>query len=97
VIADEAMIVPPQLRVKANTGKPAASSSLPQHPPRQDRPKTPTAGGEIRQGENVQLDSDRMRWPVAPAREPQLKVIVYVVDDAVARVRGHRARAVGPG
>ena len=34
----------------------------------------------------VQLEADRKWWPVAPARQPRLKGIVYVVGGTVARI-----------
>ncbi|MET7996821.1 recombinase family protein [Amycolatopsis sp. NPDC005232] len=44
--------------------------------------------GETGAGEKVQLEADRKWFPIAPARWPRLKAIVYVVDGAVARIRG---------
>ena len=35
----------------------------------------------------VELEADRKWWPVAPARQPRLKGIVYVVNGTVARIR----------
>jgi hypothetical protein len=43
--------------------------------------------GETGQSERVQLEADRKWWPVAPARQPRLKGIVYVVNGTVARIR----------
>ena len=43
--------------------------------------------GETGQSEKVQLEADRKWWPVASARQPRLKGIVYVVDGTVARIR----------
>jgi DNA invertase Pin-like site-specific DNA recombinase len=43
--------------------------------------------GETGQTEAVQMEADRKWWPVAPARQPRLKGIVYVVDGTVARIR----------
>lgn len=43
--------------------------------------------GETGQSERVQLEADRKWWPVAPARQPRLKGIVYVVNGIVARIR----------
>ena len=43
--------------------------------------------GETGQSEKVQLEADRKWWPVAPARQPRLKAIVYVVNGTVARIR----------
>ena len=36
----------------------------------------------------MQLDADRKYWPIAVAKKPHLKSIVYVVDGVVARIRG---------
>lgn len=43
--------------------------------------------GETGQSEKVQMEADRKWWPVAPARQPRLKGIVYVVNGTVARIR----------
>ena len=43
--------------------------------------------GETGQDERVQLEADRKWWNVAPAREPHLKGMVYVVDGTIARIR----------
>lgn len=43
--------------------------------------------GETGQSETVQMEADRKWWPVAPARQPRLKGIVYVVNGTVARIR----------
>lgn len=43
--------------------------------------------GETGASEKVQLEADRKWYPIAPARRPRLKAIVYVVDGVVARVR----------
>jgi hypothetical protein len=57
---------------------------------RNPKPKTDPSNrclGETRRGADVQLDADRKWWPIAPARRPSLKAIVYVAGGAVARVR----------
>jgi DNA invertase Pin-like site-specific DNA recombinase len=43
--------------------------------------------GETGASEKYQLEADRKWFPVAPSRWPRLKVIVYIVDGLVARVR----------
>lgn len=43
--------------------------------------------GETGAQEHVQLDADRKWWPIAAARRPRLKAIVYVADGTVVRVR----------
>ncbi|MFJ9752733.1 hypothetical protein [Streptomyces chartreusis] len=43
--------------------------------------------GETGQGGDVQLEADRKWWPIAPARRPRVKAIVYVADGTVVRVR----------
>jgi hypothetical protein len=43
--------------------------------------------GETGQSEKVQLEADRKWWNIAPAREPRLKGIVYVVNGTAARIR----------
>ncbi len=43
--------------------------------------------GETGAGETVQLEADRKWYPIAPARRPRVKAIVYVADGTVARVR----------
>jgi DNA invertase Pin-like site-specific DNA recombinase len=43
--------------------------------------------GETGQSEKVQMEADRKWWPVAPARQPRLKGIIYVVNGTVARIR----------
>ncbi|WP_326640061.1 recombinase family protein [Streptosporangium sp. NBC_01755] len=43
--------------------------------------------GETGQSESVQLEADRKWWPIAPARRPHVKAIVYVAGGTVARVR----------
>ncbi|MEV8607928.1 helix-turn-helix domain-containing protein [Amycolatopsis sp. NPDC051373] len=45
--------------------------------------------GEIGASEKVQLEADRKWFPIAPARWPRLKPIVYVVDGAVAPWDGY--------
>jgi len=55
-------------------------------------PDTSRRYGETGQDERVQLEADRKWWPVATARQPRLKGIVYVVNGTVARIR-----AVQPG
>ncbi|QRP49084.1 hypothetical protein [Amycolatopsis sp. FDAARGOS 1241] len=47
--------------------------------------------GEAGAGEKVQLEADHKWFPIAPARWPRLKAIVYVVDGVVARIRGVEA------
>lgn len=47
--------------------------------------------GETGAGEKVQLDADRKWFPIAAARRPRLKAIVYVADGTVARVRAVEA------
>jgi DNA invertase Pin-like site-specific DNA recombinase len=44
--------------------------------------------GETGASERVQLDADRKWWNVAPALEPRLKGVIFVVDGTVARIRG---------
>ncbi|WP_337824590.1 recombinase family protein [Amycolatopsis sp. A1MSW2902] len=51
-------------------------------------PDTNRPYGETAAGEEVQLEADRKWFPIAPARRPRLKAIVYVVNGVVARVRG---------
>jgi hypothetical protein len=43
--------------------------------------------GETGASEKVQLEADRKWFPIAAARWPKLKAIVYVVDGVVARIR----------
>ena len=43
--------------------------------------------GETGANEKVQLDADRKRFPIAPARRPRLKAIIYLADGFIARVR----------
>jgi DNA invertase Pin-like site-specific DNA recombinase len=43
--------------------------------------------GETGASERFQLEADRKWFPIAPARWPRLKAIVYVVDGIVTRVR----------
>ena len=43
--------------------------------------------GETGQDEVVQLEADRKWWNVAPARQPRLTGVVYVVDGTVTRIR----------
>lgn len=43
--------------------------------------------GETGRDDDVQLEADRKWWPIAPARRPPVKAIVYVADGTVARVR----------
>jgi hypothetical protein len=47
-------------------------------------PDTNRRYGETGQSEKVQLEADRKWWLVAPARQPRLKGIVYVVNGGVA-------------
>lgn len=57
---------------------------------RNHKPKTDASNrrlGETGQGGDVQLEADRKWWPVAPARRPKVKAIVYVHDGTVVRVR----------
>jgi DNA invertase Pin-like site-specific DNA recombinase len=54
-------------------------------------PDTNRRYGETGASEKVQLDADRKWFPIAPARWPRLKAIVYVVDGIVARVRAVEA------
>jgi DNA invertase Pin-like site-specific DNA recombinase len=57
---------------------------------RNTRPKvdgTNRRFGETGASERVQLDADRKWWNVAPALEPRLKGVVFVVDGTVARIR----------
>ncbi|MGH3190679.1 MAG: recombinase family protein [Streptosporangiaceae bacterium] len=58
---------------------------------RNTRPKvdgTNRRFGETGASERVQLDADRKWWNVAPALEPRLKGLIFVVDGTVARIRG---------
>jgi hypothetical protein len=50
-------------------------------------PDTNRRYGETGASEKVQLDADRKWFPIAPARWPRLKAIVYVADGIVARIR----------
>ena len=50
-------------------------------------PGTGRRYGETGQSERVQLEADPKWWPVAPARQPRLKGITYVVNGTVARIR----------
>ena len=50
-------------------------------------PDTNRRYGETGQSERTQLEADRKWWPVAPARQPRLKGLVYVVNGTVARIR----------
>jgi DNA invertase Pin-like site-specific DNA recombinase len=50
-------------------------------------PDTNRRYGETGQSEKVQLEADRKWWNVAPARQPRLKGVVYVVNGTVARIR----------
>jgi DNA invertase Pin-like site-specific DNA recombinase len=43
--------------------------------------------GETGQSEKVQMEADRKWWNIAPARQPRLRGIVYVVNGTVARIR----------
>lgn len=43
--------------------------------------------GETRAGEDVQLDADRMWWPIARWRVNELKALVFIVNGEVRRVR----------
>lgn len=43
--------------------------------------------GETGAPESVQIDADRKWWPIAAARRPRLRAIVYVADGVVVRVR----------
>ena len=43
--------------------------------------------GETGEGENVQLDADRMWWRVARWRVPNLKALVFITDGTVNRIR----------
>lgn len=51
-------------------------------------PDTNRRYGETGAGEKAQLEADAKWWPIAPARRPHVKGIVYVADGAVTRVRG---------
>ena len=44
--------------------------------------------GETGAGESAQREADAKWWPIAPARRPHVKGIVYVADGIVVRVRG---------
>jgi DNA invertase Pin-like site-specific DNA recombinase len=44
--------------------------------------------GETNAGEKAQLEADRKWWPIASARRPRVKAIVYVVEGIVTRIRG---------
>jgi DNA invertase Pin-like site-specific DNA recombinase len=57
---------------------------------RNGKPKTDASNrrlGETGQGDEVQLEADRKWWPIAPARRPRVKAIVYVHNGTVVRVR----------
>jgi hypothetical protein len=43
--------------------------------------------GETGQGESVQLEADRMYYPVSAARQAGLRGVVYIADGIVVRVR----------
>jgi hypothetical protein len=43
--------------------------------------------GETRQGEDVQLDADRMWWPIARWRLDRLKALIFITDGKVNRIR----------
>lgn len=43
--------------------------------------------GETGAGEDVQLDADRMWWPIARWRMSELKALVFIVNGEVKRVR----------
>lgn len=44
--------------------------------------------GETGAGTAAQLEADRKWFPIAPARWPRLKALVYVADGVVVRIRG---------
>ena len=44
--------------------------------------------GETGGTEKVQREADSKWWPIAPARRPHVKGIVYVADGTVVRIRG---------
>ena len=50
-------------------------------------PDTSRRYGETGQREAVQLEADRKWWPIAPAREPRVKGLVYVAGGTVTRIR----------
>lgn len=54
--------------------------------PKRD-PDTNRPYGETGASETTQRDADREWFPVAPARQPRVRALVYVVDGVVARVR----------
>ncbi len=57
---------------------------------RNTRPKTDTTHrryGETGAAEKFQLEADRKWFPIAPARRPRLRAMVYVADSVVVRVR----------
>jgi hypothetical protein len=43
--------------------------------------------GETGASEKAQLDADRKWFPIAPARWPRLKAVIYVVDGIITRIR----------
>ena len=43
--------------------------------------------GETGEGENVQLDADRMWWRIARWRLPNLKALVFITNGTVNRIR----------
>jgi Trypsin-like peptidase domain len=43
--------------------------------------------GDTGQGEDVQLDADRMRWPIARWRLDGLKALIFITDGKVNRIR----------
>jgi DNA invertase Pin-like site-specific DNA recombinase len=51
-------------------------------------PDTNRRYGETGAGEKAQREADAKWWPIAPARRPHVKGIVYVADGVVVRVRG---------
>ena len=57
---------------------------------RNPKAKTDTSNrrlGETGQAEHVQLEADRKWWPIAPARRPRVKAIMYVGGGTITRIR----------
>ena len=50
-------------------------------------PDTNRRYGETGAGQKAQLEADRKWFPIAPARRPRLKAVVYVADGIIVRIR----------